>query len=90
MPRWPAGLVVGEKTALGPDLLDDFRTVGLIHIVILSGYSVGIVIVAVRRMLSFFLPRVWSISIAAAVLFFILLDGRSWSHGGPRLLHGFP
>lgn len=55
-----AGLVVGEKSALGADLLEDFRVVGLIHIVVLSGFNITIVGDAIRRMLSF-LPRVWGI-----------------------------
>lgn len=71
-----AGLVVGEKSALGTDLIDDFRVAGLIHIVVLSGYNITIVADALRRMLSF-LPRVWgivagAISIAA---FGILVGG---------------
>lgn len=57
-----AGLVVGEKSALGKDLLNDFRIVGLIHIVVLSGFNITIVGDAMRRLLSF-LPRVWGISI---------------------------
>jgi competence protein ComEC len=54
------GLVVGEKSALGKQLLDDFRKVGLIHIVVLSGYNITIVADAMRRLL-LFLPRVWGI-----------------------------
>ncbi|MEI8248925.1 MAG: ComEC/Rec2 family competence protein [Candidatus Taylorbacteria bacterium] len=71
-----AGLVVGEKSALGKDLLDDFRTVGLIHIVVLSGYNITIVGDALRRMLSF-LPRVWGIVVGGIgiVLFGILVGG---------------
>lgn len=71
-----AGLVVGEKAALGKDLLDDFRTVGLIHIVVLSGFNITIVAVAMRRMLSF-LPRVWGIVIGGIgiMLFGILVGG---------------
>ncbi len=71
-----AGLVVGEKSALGSNLLDDFRTVGLIHIVVLSGYNITIVADALRRMLSF-LPRFWGIIIGAIgiALFGILVGG---------------
>ena len=70
------GLVVGEKAALGNDLLNDFRTVGLIHIVVLSGYNITIVAAALRRMLSF-LPRVWGIVIGGIgiALFGILVGG---------------
>ncbi len=71
-----AGLVVGEKAALGKDLLDDFRTVGLIHIVVLSGYNITVVGDAMRRILSF-LPRVWGISVGGIgiMLFGILVGG---------------
>ncbi len=71
-----AGLVVGEKAALGKDLLDAFRVVGLIHIVVLSGYNITIVGDALRRLLSF-LPR--GIGIIAGgvgiVLFGMLVGG---------------
>lgn len=50
------GLVVGEKSALGKDLIDDFRKSGLIHIVVLSGYNITIVADSIRRILAF-LPR---------------------------------
>ncbi|MFA6554385.1 MAG: ComEC/Rec2 family competence protein [Candidatus Paceibacterota bacterium] len=71
-----SGLVVGEKSALGNDLLDDFRKVGLIHIVVLSGYNITIVADAMRRLLSF-LPRVWGISVGGIgiALFGILVGG---------------
>jgi len=71
------GLVVGEKAALGKDLLEDFRTVGLIHIVVLSGFNITIVAAAMRRILSLFLPRVWCIVVGAAgmILFCILVGG---------------
>jgi competence protein ComEC len=71
-----SGLVVGEKAALGKDLLADFRTVGLIHIVVLSGYNITIVGDAMRRLLSF-LPRVWGIVVGGIgiMLFGILVGG---------------
>ncbi|MES2215699.1 MAG: ComEC/Rec2 family competence protein [Patescibacteria group bacterium] len=71
-----SGLVVGEKSALGPDLLNDFRTVGLIHIIVLSGYNITIVADALRKMLGF-LPRVWGIVIGGIgiILFGVLVGG---------------
>ncbi|MCX6715751.1 MAG: ComEC/Rec2 family competence protein [Candidatus Taylorbacteria bacterium] len=71
-----AGLVVGEKAALGKDLLEDFRIVGLIHIVVLSGFNITIVAVALRRILSF-LPRVWGIVIGGIgiALFGVMVGG---------------
>jgi competence protein ComEC len=71
-----SGLVVGEKSALGKDLLTDFRTVGLIHIIVLSGYNITIIADALRKLLSF-LPRVWGILIGGIgiLLFGILVGG---------------
>ncbi len=71
-----AGLVVGEKSALGPQLLEDFRIVGLIHIVVLSGFNITIVADALRRMLSR-LPRIWGITIGGIgmLLFGVLVGG---------------
>jgi len=71
-----SGLVVGEKSALGPKLLEDFRTVGLIHIVVLSGFNITIVAYALRKVLSG-LPRIWGIVIGGIgmFLFCILVGG---------------
>ena len=70
------GLVVGEKSALGKQLLDDFRKVGLIHIVVLSGYNITIVADAMRRLL-LFLPRFWGIFFGGlgVAMFGILVGG---------------
>lgn len=71
-----SGLIVGEKSALGKSLLENFRTVGLIHIVVLSGYNITIVADAMRRFL-IFLPRVWGISIGGLgmIMFGVLVGG---------------
>jgi competence protein ComEC len=41
------GLVVGDTTGLPPELRDDFRTVGLTHLVAVSGTNVAVVLGAV-------------------------------------------
>lgn len=71
-----AGLVVGEKSALGKDLLNDFRIVGLIHIVVLSGFNITIVGDAMRKLLSF-VPRVWGIVVGGIgiALFGVMVGG---------------
>jgi competence protein ComEC len=70
------GLVVGEKSALGSELIEDFRKSGLIHIVVLSGYNITIVADSIRRMLVF-LPRNIGITIGALgiVAFGVLVGG---------------
>jgi competence protein ComEC len=71
-----SGLVVGEKAALGQDLIDDFRKAGLIHIVVLSGYNITIIGTSIRRLLSF-LPRNLGIILGGIgiILFGILVGG---------------
>jgi predicted membrane metal-binding protein len=46
------GITVGDKRAMGKDLTQEFRTVSLVHIVVLSGYNITVVINALFRVLS--------------------------------------
>ena len=71
------GLVLGVQRALGKELEDAFRTAGIIHIVVLSGYNITIVVEAVMRLLAFI--RVWARVIvgALAIFAFALMVGLS-------------
>lgn len=72
-----AGLILGAKQSLGKELLDQFRRVGLIHIVVLSGYNVTIIANTIRRILGF-LPRTLSYSLSfVAIIFFAIMTGAS-------------
>jgi len=69
------GITVGDKRALGGDLLDVFRITGIIHIVVLSGYNITIVAENIRRIL-LGLPRaigLWASGIS--VLLFVIMTG---------------
>jgi len=69
------GLVVGAKQALGQELLDDFRTAGIIHIVVLSGYNITIVAEAIMRFFSF-LPRIAGMWLGGvSIVFFAIMTG---------------
>lgn len=69
------GLVVGAKQSLGEKLLEDFRIVGLIHIVVLSGFNVVIIIAFISSLLNW-LPRQVSLSITVIfVILFAMLVG---------------
>lgn len=69
------GLLVGAKESLGKELLDDFRAVGIVHIVVLSGYNVTIVAEAIMRSMGF-LPRVWALSAGAlSIVAFAVMTG---------------
>ncbi|MBI1975521.1 MAG: ComEC/Rec2 family competence protein [Candidatus Vogelbacteria bacterium] len=69
------GLIVGGTNTLGTTLTEDFRRVGLSHIVVLSGFNVTIIADAIIRVFAF-LPRVAGISFAAiGIAAFALMTG---------------
>lgn len=70
-----AGVLLGEKTALGESIEENFRNTGLMHIVVLSGYNVSLVILAVMFVLSP-LPRfVQAMVSLVGIVCFALLVG---------------
>src|SRR3989338_746306 len=71
------GLVVGAKRSLGTEWLEKFRTVGVIHIVVLSGYNITIVAEFIMRLLAF-LPRFARFFFGGlAIIFFAIMTGGS-------------
>jgi len=70
-----SGLITGGKQGLGKELVTVFTTVGLVHIVVLSGYNVMIVAESILR-LFVALPRRLAFSLAAFVIaLFVLAAG---------------
>lgn len=51
-----SGLLLGVKHSLGGGLEDVFRTAGITHIVVLSGYNIMLVVAFVMYVLAFILP----------------------------------
>ncbi len=71
------GLLLGAKESLGKEILDDFRKVGLIHIVVLSGYNITIVAETIMRFFSF-LPRTLPIIFGGgSIILFAIMTGGS-------------
>ncbi|MEK7669295.1 MAG: ComEC/Rec2 family competence protein [Patescibacteria group bacterium] len=70
------GVIFGVKQSLGTDLLDDFRKVGLIHIVVLSGYNITIIAVGIFYLTSFLGRRKLGFVIGAvSILLFAIMVG---------------
>ncbi|MEI6238337.1 MAG: ComEC/Rec2 family competence protein [bacterium] len=70
------GILLGEKRSLGKDLQDDFRIAGLIHIVVLSGYNVSIIAMALMFVLRKFSKKLSVIvGIFSIILFAIMVGG---------------
>lgn len=73
-----AGLLLGVQSALGADIEEAFRTAGIIHIVVLSGYNIMLVVAFVMYVFAYFLPfRARLICGIGAVIVFALLVGYS-------------
>jgi len=69
------GILLGAKHALPKDLLEDFRTVGLVHIVVLSGYNITLITDFAMRLLAF-LPRLYGLFAGGIfTLLFIIMTG---------------
>ncbi len=72
------GLLLGVKQAIGEDLESIFRTSGIIHIVVLSGYNVMLVVTFILFLLSFFFKKRTRIIFGlVAIVAFALLVGLS-------------
>lgn len=70
-----SGLILGGKQGLGAELLDDFITSGLVHIVVLSGYNVMIVAEFIMRIFGLLSPVLGSFVGASAIVLFVLSAG---------------
>ncbi len=71
------GLVVGAKQSLGKELLEDFRTVGVIHIVVLSGYNITIIAFFIEWLLSRLRRNIRLVLAALAMVLFAVMVGGS-------------
>jgi competence protein ComEC len=70
------GILLGERSGLGEELEDSFRTSGIVHIIVLSGYNIAIVAAVVLRFFSK-LPKRAALLLAAIgiVLFAVMVGG---------------
>jgi len=66
------GVIFGTKQSLGEKLLDDFRKVGLIHIIVLSGYNITIIAAGVFFATSFLGKR--NLSFILSIIFITLFS----------------
>jgi competence protein ComEC len=71
------GLLTGDKTSLGKDVLDDFRRSGLSHIIVLSGYNVTIVAENLMRAFSYMSVALSPFFGVISIILFALMTGAS-------------
>jgi len=72
-----AGLLVGARKGIPPDLMEKFNITGLTHIIAISGYNITIIIVFVMWMLGS-LPRMTGFAVAVGtIILFTVFVGAS-------------
>jgi competence protein ComEC len=74
-----AGITVGNKRSIGSDLSAVFQSVGLVHVVVLSGYNITVVLNAAAQLLTWAPRYVQFGSSTFIVALFILMAGGAGS-----------
>ncbi len=75
------GITVGDKRSIGADLTTQFQNVGLVHVVVLSGYNITVVLSSAAWVLVHLgAPRIVQFGASGfLVCFFILMSGGAGS-----------
>ncbi len=71
------GLTVGDKRALGGELLDTFRDAGIVHIVVLSGFNITIIIAFLLGWMRNLSKKVQLMVGTLVIVAFVLMTGAS-------------
>ena len=69
------GVLLGGKSSLGKVLVEEFRSAGILHMVVLSGYNVAVIISLVTYLLGFLSIKLRFICIIGAVWVFADMVG---------------
>lgn len=70
-----SGLIISGKGSLDKKLQEDFQRVGLIHIVVLSGFNISIIGEAIVRMFSFLPASLGAICGGFGIILFSIMTG---------------
>ncbi|MCA9391796.1 ComEC/Rec2 family competence protein [candidate division WWE3 bacterium] len=70
-----AGVVFGLKDGLSENLNDKLRQVGIIHIIVASGYNVSVVVALVNGALTWLSRKLRVVALVGAVFMYMLITG---------------
>lgn len=72
-----AGIIIGEKSLLPKEVLNDFQLAGLTHIIVLSGYNITIIALAMMSLLAWFGLgyRARRVGVLITIPIFLILTG---------------
>lgn len=74
-----SGLQLGVRASIPKTILDDFRTLGLSHILAISGYNITLLIHIFAQLLTRFSRKTRGVGTIAGIVFFSILTGMSAS-----------
>lgn len=72
-----AGLILGSRKGISEDLMNDFNTTGLSHIVAISGYNITLLIVVVSGLFGFLTRKMKVVASVIFIFIFVVLVGAS-------------
>ena len=72
-----AGLLVGARKGIHPDLMEQFNITGLTHIIAISGYNITLIIIFVMAALSRFPRKIAFVIAIISIILFTLFVGAS-------------
>lgn len=71
-------LILGERQGLEQKVLDDFKRVGAMHLIAISGMHITILSVVLLNILKFFIKRNWAlIMLSIFLVFYMMITGMS-------------
>lgn len=74
-----AGLILGSRKGINEDLVSDFNTTGLTHIIAISGYNITLLIVVMSGMFGFLSRKRKVFASIVFIVLFVILVGASAS-----------
>ena len=74
-----SGLQLGVRASIPKSILDDFRTLGLSHILAISGYNITLLIHIFAQLLTRFSRKMRGVGTIVGIVFFSILTGMSAS-----------
>lgn len=82
------GYLLGQKSALPADLIDELKVVGLTHIIVASGYNLTILIRLTRRLFARISKYLTALTGVALIVGFVMMTGLSPSMSRAGLVAG--
>ncbi len=72
-----AGILLGARRGIPPDVIEDFKVTGLTHLLAISGYNITLIISFVCGLFAFLRPRQQIVVATSVIVIFVVMVGAS-------------